>query len=142
MKDTLVPGITHTHRFTITEEKTVPYLYPESPDFVAMPKVLATGFMVGLMEWACLEALKPHLDDGEGSLGIRIDVSHTAPTPPGMEVTVDVECLKVDGRRVTFRIIARDEVEVIGEARHERFVVRWDRFNEKLAQKIAAAKAG
>ncbi len=142
MKDTLFPGLTHTHRFTLPAEKTVPYLYPDSPDFVATPTALATGFMVGLMEWACLEALKPHLDDGEGSLGIRIDVSHTAPTPPGMEVTVDVECLDVDGRRVTFRVTARDEVEVIGKARHERFVVRWDRFNEKLAQKIAAAKAG
>ncbi len=59
-----------------------------------------------------------------------------------MEVTLDVECLDVDGRRVTFRVAARDEVEVIGEARHDRFVVTWDRFNEKLAQKIAAAKAG
>ena len=66
MKPSLVPGITHSHRFTVTEAKTVPGLYPESPDFVAMPKVFATGFMVGFIEWACLELLKPHLDEGEG----------------------------------------------------------------------------
>ena len=68
MKPTLVPGLTHTHRFTVTEEKTVGNLYPESPAFVDMPKVFATGFMVGFIEWACLEALALHLDDGEGSL--------------------------------------------------------------------------
>ena len=67
MKPTLAPGVTHRLSFTVTEAKTVPFLYPESPDFVAMPKVFATGFMVGFVEWACLKALAPHLDEGEGS---------------------------------------------------------------------------
>jgi len=142
MKATLVPGIRHTHRFTVTKRTTAPQIFPESPDIAAMPEVLATGFMVGLMEWACIEAMKPHLDDGEGSVGIQIDVTHTAPTPVGMEVTVDAECVEVDGRRATFRVTARDEVDVIGEARHGRFIVAWDRFNEKLAQKTAGTKAG
>ena len=78
MKPTLVPGLTHTHRFTVTEEKTVGNLYPESPAFVAMPKVFATGFMVGFIEWACLEALTPHLDDGEGSLAAAMAQSYTS----------------------------------------------------------------
>jgi len=138
MKPTLVPGLTHTHRFTVTEAKTVPNLYPESSDFVAMPKVLATGFMVGFIEWACLELMKPHLDEGEGSLGIHIDVDHQAATPPGMEVTADVEVVAVDGRKVDFRVTARDEVEIIAEGTHRRFIVDWERFNAGLVEKVGA----
>ena len=100
-----------------------------------MPKVFATGFMVGFIEWACLEALAPHLDDGEGSLGIYIDVDHRAATPPGMEVTAEVEVTEVDGRKVGFDVTVRDEVEVIAQGRHQRFVVDWDRFNAGLAEK-------
>ncbi|MDA0305028.1 MAG: thioesterase family protein [Proteobacteria bacterium] len=136
MKPTLIAGLTHTHRFSVTEAKTVPNLYPESPDFVAMPKVFATGFMVGFIEWACLELMKPHLDEGEGSLGVHIDVDHRAATPPGMEVTADVEVTAVDGRKVSFRVTARDEVEVIAEGTHRRFIVDWDRFNAGLVEKV------
>ena len=135
MKPTLVPGLTHTQRFTVTEDKTVPNLYPESPAFVAMPKVFATGFMVGFIEWACLEALAPHLDDGEGSLGIHIDVDHRAATPPGMEVTAEVEVTEVDGRKIGFEVTVRDEVEIIAKGAHKRFIVDWQRFNAGLAEK-------
>ena len=78
MKDTLKVGDKHVFTFTVTEAQTVPALYPQSADFTTMPSVFATGFMVGLMEWACIDALRPHLDDGEGSLGIAINVSHSA----------------------------------------------------------------
>lgn len=137
MKDTLKPGATHVFSFTVTDEKTVPKLYPESPDFRTMPAVFATGFMVGLMEWACIDALKPHLDEGEGSLGVGINVNHVAATPPGMKVTVHVTCTKVDGRRVSFAVRAEDEVELIGEGIHDRAIVRWDRFLPKVAEKTA-----
>jgi len=135
MKTTLRPGDSHVHSFTVTEAKTVPRLYPESADFLAMPEVFATGYMVGLMEWACIEALKPHLDDGEGSLGTGIAVNHIAATPPGMKVTVTVTCLAVDGRRVQWQVRAEDERELIGEGTHERAVVVWERFNRKVADK-------
>lgn len=135
MKDTLKVGATHSFTFTVTEAKTVPALYPESPDFRAMPAVFATGFMVGLMEWACLDALRPHLDAGEGSLGIGIDVTHVAATPPGMAVTVHVTCSKIDGRRVSWHVRAEDDIELIGEGTHERAIVRWDKFNAKVAEK-------
>jgi fluoroacetyl-CoA thioesterase len=135
MKPTLIPGIEHTLTFTVPEAKTVPHLYPESPIFTGMPKVFATGFMVGLMEWACCEAMGPHLDEGEGSLGIHIDVSHRAPTPPDVTVRVRARCIDVDGRRITWALQARDEVELIGEGTHQRFVVEWDRFNAQVADK-------
>jgi len=97
MQPTLKPGLTHRFSYTVPENKTVPYTYPESPLIAAMPKVFATGFMIVLMEWACTELLAPHLDAGEGSLGVHVDVSHLAATPSGMTVTVDVECVEVTG---------------------------------------------
>ena len=97
MKDTLKPGATSQFAFKVTAEKTVPHLYPEAPEFKEMPTVFATGFMVGLMEWTCMKVLEPHLEPGEGSLGVHIDVSHIAPTVPGQTVTVEATCTKVVG---------------------------------------------
>ena len=69
------------------------------PQIAAMPKVFATGFMIILMEWACTELLAQHLDDGEGSVGVHVDVSHLAATPLGMTVTVDAECVQIVDRQ-------------------------------------------
>ena len=74
--------------------------------------MFATGFMVGLMEWTCVQLLEPHLDEGEGSLGVHIDVSHKAATLPGKTVTVDAECTEVSGRRVGFHVKAPDGIEL------------------------------
>jgi fluoroacetyl-CoA thioesterase len=135
MKNTLAPGLTHRFTYRVPQNKTVPHLYPEVADFQAMPAVFATGFMVGLMEWTCMQLLAPHLDPGEGSVGVHIDVSHTAATPPGLTVTVEVECAAVEGARVAFKVKAHDGVDPIGEGRHQRYVVAWDKFNARLAQK-------
>jgi fluoroacetyl-CoA thioesterase len=137
MRATLKPGLTHRLLYTVAEEKTVPYTYPESPIIASMPKVFATGFMIVLMEWVCSELLAKHLDAGEGSVGVHVDVSHLAATPPGMTVTVDAECVEVVGPRVTFHVKAHDGVDLIGEGRHERFVVAWDSFNAGVAAKAA-----
>ena len=141
MKPTLKPGLTHRLAFPVPENKTVPYLYPEAPAFVEMPKVFATGFMVGLFEWACIELLKEHLDPGEGSLGIAIAFDHVAPTPPGLTVTVDAECTAVEGRRVSFQVRGHDGVEAIGQGRHQRMIVNWDIFGERVASKAKTAGA-
>jgi fluoroacetyl-CoA thioesterase len=137
MKPTLKPGLTHRFAYRVPDDKTVPHLYPEVADFRTMPRVFATGYMVGLMEWVCMQAMAPHLDPGEGSLGVHVDVNHTAATPPGFTVTVDVECTQVVGKRVTFQVKAHDGVDPIGAGRHERFVVAWDRFNASVAAKSA-----
>lgn len=141
MKDTLKAGLSHRFEFTVPETKTVPHLYPEAPEFQAMPAVLATGFMVGLMEWTCMQLLAPHLDEGEGSLGVHVDISHQAATPPGLTVTVDAECLEVRGPRTRFHVRAHDGVDLIGEGRHERFILKWDRFNARVEEKRGAMTA-
>jgi len=139
MKPTLKPGLTHRFAYKVPDNKTVPHLYPEVADFQAMPRVFATGFMVGLMEWTCMQLMAPHLDAGEGSLGVHIDVSHTAATPPGMTITVDVECTQVVGKRLSFKVKAHDGLDQIGAGKHERFVVEWDKFNARAAEKAAKA---
>ena len=142
MKATLKPGLTHRFTFKVPPEKTVPHLYREAPEFQVMPQVFATGFMVGLMEWTCIQLLTPHLDAGEGSLGTRVDINHTAATPAGLNVTVDAECTAISGRRASFNVRAQDGVDVIGEGRHERAIVSWDRFNARVAEKAAASMRG
>ncbi len=139
MKPTLKPGLKHRFAYPVPETKTVPQLYPESPQLRVMPEVFATGFMVGLMEWTCVQLLEPHLDTGEGSLGVHIDVSHKSATLPGMTVTVDAECIEVRGPRAKFRVVAHDGVDEIGAGTHERFIVSWDRFNRGIAAKLAKA---
>ena len=139
MKPTLHAGLSHRFAYRVPDNKTVPHLYPEVAEFQAMPRVFATGYMVGLMEWACMQLMAPHLDPGEGSLGVHIDVNHTAATPPGFTVTVDVECTEVVGKKVSFKVKAHDGADQIGTGRHERFVVAWDRFNANVAAKAAKA---
>jgi fluoroacetyl-CoA thioesterase len=104
-----------------------------------MPKVFATGFLIVLMEWTCTQLMAPHLDGGEGSLGTHVDISHLAATPPGMTVRVDVEVVEVQGRKIVFKVSAHDGMDLIGEGRHGRVVVAWDRFNAKVADKAKAA---
>ena len=140
MKDTLKPGIEHEFRFRVPESKTVPALYPEAPEFQEMPEVFATGFMVGLLEWACILALKPHLDwPAEQSVGTLVNVSHTAATPPGLEFTAKVKLIEIDGRRLVFEVEAHDGVDPIARGTHERFVIYRDRFNQKAKAKAQGA---
>ena len=136
MKETLKPGIRYEHKFVVPQSKTVPALYPESDEFVAMPEVFATGFLVGFLEWACIKAINPHLDwPQEQTVGTHINVSHEAATPPGLEVTATVELVEVDGRRLVFAVEAHDGVDLISRGRHERFIINKDKFDAKVGAK-------
>jgi fluoroacetyl-CoA thioesterase len=136
MKDTLKAGLSYQFKFRIPASKTVPALYPEAESFQQMPQVLATGYLVGLMEWACIEAVRPHLDwPAEQSLGTHVNISHLAATPPGLTVTVDVRLDKVESRKLTFSISAHDGVDKITEGTHERHVIDAARFTAKVAGK-------
>lgn len=142
MKETLKPGIQYEHMYRVPENKTVPSLYPDAPEFQEMPEVFATGFMVGFLEWACIKAIEPHLDwPEEMTVGTHIDVSHEAATPPGLTVTASVELIEVDGKRLVFQVEAHDGVDTIGRGRHERFVINRDKFSAKVKEKGDTAKA-
>jgi len=136
MKSTLKAGIEYEFRFRVPERKTVPALYPESPEFREMPQVFATGFMVGFLEWACIKAVNPHLDwPEEQTVGTHVNVSHSAATPPGLEVTAKVKVTQVDGRRLVFEVEANDGVDVISKGTHERLIINKAKFSEKVKEK-------
>lgn len=140
MKASLRPGIAHDLRFRVPPSKTVPALYPEAPEFQVMPEVFATGFLVGLLEWACVQAVNPHIDwPQEQTVGTHIDVSHEAATPPGNEVVARVTLTAVEGRRLVFAVEASDGIEIISRGSHERFVIDADRFIEKMRRKSETA---
>jgi fluoroacetyl-CoA thioesterase len=97
--------------------------------------MFSTPSMVGLMEHASWNAIAGHLADGETSVGTVVDIRHLAASPVGLEVTARAELVEVDGRRVRFRVEARDPSELIGEGWHERFIVDLERFLSRASQK-------
>ena len=142
MKESLRPGLEGVFRYRVPESKTVPRIYEEAPDFQIMPMVFATGYLVALCEWACIELIKPHLDwPREQTLGTHIDLSHTAATPPGFTIEVRTRLESVEGRKLVFSVSAHDGVDEIGAGRHERHVILAERFAAKVAAKAAAAEA-
>jgi fluoroacetyl-CoA thioesterase len=102
-----------------------------------MPPVFATGQMIAFVEWACVHALAPYLAPHQRTVGTRVEMTHTAATPIGMNVTAAVELVSIDGRTLRFKVACRDEKEPIGEGFHERAVIDNDRFMARLARKQA-----
>ncbi len=136
MKDSLKPGIKYEHKMKVPKSKTVPSLYPESEEFVAMPEVFATGYLVGFLEWACIKAINPHLDwPQEQTLGTHINVSHEAATPVGLEVTATVELIAVEGRKLIFNVEAHDGIDLISKGQHERYIINRQKFDERIKAK-------
>lgn len=107
--------------------------YPNLPD------VFATPFLGGLMERVSAELIDEHLQAGEQSVGISMNLKHLAATPLGMEVRIKTEISAVEGKKLTFRLEAFDEAEKIGEATHERFIINADKFNARVADKAGKA---
>lgn len=142
MKETLRAGLEGIYRYRVPESKTVPRIYEEAPDFQLMPKVLATGYLVALAEWACIELVKPHLDwPREQTLGTHVDLSHVAATPAGMTVEIRSRLRAVDGRKLVFEVSAHDGMDKISEGTHERHVIDAQRFERRLDAKRGRAGA-
>ncbi len=120
---------------TVAEQHTAPHIGS------GHVKVLATPVLVTLMEAAALQAVDGLMPEGYQTVGIRIDVRHYAATPVGMRVTVSAEVIKVEGRSVTFRLIAQDEKERIGEGSHERVIINVARFDQRVQEKIIGRAA-
>jgi|SRR5579859_4219006 len=100
-----------------------------------LPPVLATPVMIMAMENAALNALKPFLAAGESALGTAVDVRHVAATPVGQRIVAEAEVTEVEGRRIAFKVVARDSLEEIGHGTHERVIVALDRIAARLAAK-------
>ena len=100
-----------------------------------LPQVFATPVMILVMENAALNAIKPFLDPGESAVGTAVDVKHLAATPVGHEVQATAEVVAVDGKRIDFKVSARDGEEEIGRGSHKRVVIDLESFNARLAKK-------
>ena len=127
--DELAPGLTGETEMVVTEADTAERLGS------GLAPVFGTPALVGLMEGAAVRSLEGHLPPGQTSVGGQIDVRHLAATPVGMRVCARAELVKVEERRLVFRVEAWDEEELIGEATHERFVVDVERFAKKAQAK-------
>lgn len=143
MSPELKPGTAFSWTYTVPDKATVPSLYDDIPGCAEMPDVLATGYMVGIMECACLQMLRPYLDwPREQSLGTLVSFSHLAATPPGMTVTVKGVLIAIEGRKLRFELTAWDGEDKISEGVHERHLIDAARFNDKIATKRARMDAG
>jgi fluoroacetyl-CoA thioesterase len=101
-----------------------------------LPEVLATGWMVIMMERAAMDAMRPFLESGESSVGVAMNIEHLAATPPGHVVCATAELLKAEGRRLEFKVSARDETDLIGSGTHQRAPINPAKFMQRLAAKI------
>lgn len=127
------PGTTGTYSLLVTPA----HLANQFKD-VSLPPVFATPMMVTAMENAALNAVRDYLEPGESCVGTLVNVRHLAATPVGHRITAQAEVTKVDGRRIEFRVSARDDKEEIGNGTHERMVVDLARLGERLAAKKPA----
>ena len=104
------------------------------------PWVFMTPAMVLFCEQSCHNLVKPLLGAGQNTVGTVVNIKHLAPTPEGMKVRAEMELVEVDRRRLKFKVQVFDEMELVGECEHERFVIDVDKAGERLAKKIAAMK--
>lgn len=140
MNDTLKIGIKYTSEITVDASLTVPGAVNHFPSFHDMPPVFATAYLVGFIEATCIEAVNPHLDDNEHSVGTMVNVSHIAATPEGMNVTANVELIEINKRKLVFKVSVTDEAGLISEGIHHRAVTNFEKFVSKVGAKASQYK--
>jgi fluoroacetyl-CoA thioesterase len=133
MTQGLKVGITHEIERETTEDMSAQKVFPY------VPNVYATSVMVGHMEAVCAEMVLPHLGDGEQTVGIGMQFSHIAATPLGMKVRFSAKLIEIDGRKLVFEVEGFDEVDKIGKATHQRFIINAEKFNSNVAKKAGNA---
>ena len=126
----LVTGLKGTRTVTVNEENTAKAMGS------GMLDVFATPALIALMEETCWRSVANELEEGCGTVGTLIEIKHTAPTPVGMKVTCESTLTEVDGRRLVFEVIARDAKGVVGEGKHERFIIQNEKFQTKANAKL------
>ena len=126
----LEKGIKGTRTVTVNEENTAKAMGSGTLD------VFATPALIALMEETCWRSVANELEEGCGTVGTLLEIKHTAPTPVGMKVTCESTLTEVDGRRLVFEVIARDAKGVVGEGKHERFIIQNEKFQMKANAKL------
>lgn len=136
MKDSMKAGISFTNKVVIDKDKTIGFMGDDL-------RVYATPFMVQDTERSCRDFMLEHLDEGEDSVGARVEIDHLGPTLVGQTIEVDAKVTEVEGPRVLFEVEIRDEIDTVGRVKHTRFVVEKSRQGGRLEKKKARlAEAG
>jgi predicted thioesterase len=130
MKASLQPGVSRVNRITVDRGRTISFMGDEG-------RVYATPWMIGDIEYTCRDLLLEHGDAGEDSVGVEVAVKHLAPTLPGMTVEITARVAAVEGRKVTFDVVAKDELDEVGRGTHTRFVVDVAKTIQRLKAKAA-----
>ena len=130
MKASLQPGVSRVKRITVDRERTIDFMGDEG-------RVYATPWLIGDIEYTCRDLILEHADAGEDSVGVEVAIKHLAPTLPGMTVEITVRVAALEGRKVTFDVVARDEIDEIGRGTHARFVVDVAKTIQRLEAKAA-----
>ena len=126
----LETGIKGTRTVTVNEDNTAKAMGSGTLD------VFATPALIALMEETCWRSVAKELEEGRGTVGTLLEIKHIAPTPVGMKVTCESTLTEVDGRRLVFEVIARDAKGVVGEGKHERFIIQNEKFQMKANAKL------
>lgn len=130
--DGLQPGRVGSASVVVTEDRLAPSIGS------GQAPVFASPAMIALMEAAAVACVEDALAPGQETLGIHLDVQHIAATPLGLDVTATAELIERDGRKLVFKVEARDTRELVGRGRHTRIIVDAERFRAKVASKLPA----
>jgi predicted thioesterase len=133
MKDSLAAGLSSSRRVTIDRARTIGFMGEDA-------RVYATPMVVQDVESTCRDLLLEHLDEGEDSVGTRVELDHMAATLEGMWVEFSAKITEINGRSVSFEVTARDALDDVVRCRHNRFVVDVAKTKQRLAAKAAKAK--
>ncbi len=128
----LEAGIKGVQKETVVYEKTAAYLGS------GLVEVYATPAMITLIEGTAAQSVAPYLGEGEGTVGISLNVKHMASSPVGMDIRCETELIEVDRKRLVFSAKVYDEMELVGEGIHERFIIQSDKFMKKTEDKLKA----
>ncbi len=131
MRDELKAGLEGEARVTVNDNNTA-----IAHGSGSVP-VFATPAMIGLMEKAALSSVEPLLGSEHTTVGTKVEIKHLAATPPGMTVVAASRLVEVEGNRLVFEVEARDDVELIGSGRHERFIVQKEKFLKRTSGKVS-----
>jgi fluoroacetyl-CoA thioesterase len=138
MKDSLRPGVSRVGKIEVDRDRTIGFMGEEG-------RVFGTPFLVRDIEMTCRQLLLEHCHDGEDSVGTDISIKHLAPTLLGMSVEITATVAAIDGRKISFEISAKDNLETISTGTHGRFVVDVKKTVERLrgkAAKLASTTSG
>ena len=136
MKETLKSGVGFTAKALIEKDKTIGFMGEDL-------RVYATPFMVQDAERSCRNFMLEHLEDGEDTVGSRVEIDHLGPTLVGQTIEIEGKVTEVEGPRVLFEVEIRDEIDTVGRVKHTRFVVEKARQGGRLEKKKARlAEAG